>query len=75
MLLPVAEQLGDEVMELLVGGPAGHRSDATMPSRSPDENFHHVVTELLRDWQQQEHERPTVVTVVGEHWDPRAHAA
>jgi thioredoxin reductase (NADPH) len=46
---------------------------ATMPSRSPDENFHHVVTELLRDWQQQQHERPTVVTVVGEHWDPRSH--
>ena len=46
---------------------------ATMPSRSPDENFHHVVTELLRDWQQQVHERPTVVTVVGEHWDPRSH--
>ena len=31
---------------------------ATMPSRSPDENFHHVVTELLRDWQQQEHDDP-----------------
>jgi len=46
---------------------------ATMPSRSPDENFHHVVTELLRDWQQQQHERPTVVIVVGEHWDPRSH--
>jgi thioredoxin reductase (NADPH) len=44
-----------------------------MPSRSPDENFHPVVTELLRDWQQQQHERPTVVTVVGEHWDPRSH--
>ena len=25
---------------------------ATIPSRSPDENFHHLVTELLRDWQQ-----------------------
>ena len=46
---------------------------ATMPGRSPDENFHHVVTELLRDWQQQQHGTPTVVTVVGERWDPRSH--
>ena len=47
---------------------------ATMPTMSPDENFHHVVTELLRDWQQQqEQHRPTLVTLVGEHWDPRSH--
>ena len=46
---------------------------ATMPGRSPDENFHHLVTELLRDWQQQQQGRPTVVIVVGERWDPRSH--
>jgi thioredoxin reductase (NADPH) len=46
---------------------------ATLPGKTPDENFHHLVTELLRDWQQQRHERPTVVTVVGERWDPRSH--
>jgi len=46
---------------------------ATLPGQSPDENFHHLVTELLRDWQQQRHARSTVVTVVGERWDPRSH--
>jgi thioredoxin reductase (NADPH) len=46
---------------------------ATVPSRSPDEKFHHIVTELLRDWQQQERNRPTLVTVIGEHWDSRSH--
>ena len=46
---------------------------ATIPGRSPDESFHHLVTELLRDWQQLQHGRPTVVTVIGERWDPRSH--
>ena len=27
---------------------------ATQPSRPPDERFHHLVTELLRDWQEQQ---------------------
>ncbi|MGZ6071505.1 MAG: hypothetical protein ACXWK8_09815, partial [Myxococcaceae bacterium] len=26
---------------------------ATLPSRPPDERFHHLITELLRDWQEQ----------------------
>ncbi|HEY2949181.1 MAG TPA: hypothetical protein VGJ53_12425, partial [Micromonosporaceae bacterium] len=38
---------------------------ATVPSRFPDEDFHYLVTELLRDRQQKQHARPTVVTVVG----------
>jgi thioredoxin reductase (NADPH) len=46
---------------------------ATQPSRSPDERFHHLVTELLRDWQEQQHAQPAVVTVVGERWSPRSH--
>ncbi len=46
---------------------------ATLPTNPPDEKFHHLVTELLRDWQQQQHARPTVVTVIGERWDPRSH--
>ena len=46
---------------------------ATVPSRSPDEKFHHIVTELLRDWQQQERNRPTLLTVIGERWDSRSH--
>ena len=36
---------------------------ASVPSQSPDENFHHLVTELLHDWQQHS-DRPTVVTLV-----------
>ena len=46
---------------------------ATTPSRSPDENFHHLVTELLRDWQQQQPDRPrVVVTLVDQRWAPRS---
>src|SRR2546423_8396230 len=46
---------------------------ATQPSRPPDERFHHLVTELLRDWQEQQHAQPAVVTVVGERWSSRSH--
>jgi thioredoxin reductase (NADPH) len=46
---------------------------ATLPSRFPDEDFHHLVTELLRDWQEKQHGHPTVVTVVGERWAARSH--
>jgi len=45
----------------------------TEPSRPPDERFHHLVTELLMDWQEQNHAQPAVVTVVGERWSPRSH--
>ena len=45
---------------------------ATTPSRSPDENFHHLVTELLRDWQQHQPDRPAVVTLVDQRWAPRS---
>jgi thioredoxin reductase (NADPH) len=45
---------------------------AIQPSRSPDERFHHLVSELLNDWQQQ-HAPPTVVTVVGERRSPRSY--
>jgi thioredoxin reductase (NADPH) len=46
---------------------------ATLPSRFPDEEFHSLVTELLRDWQQKRQDHPTVVTVVGERWAARSH--
>jgi thioredoxin reductase (NADPH) len=46
---------------------------ATIPSRSPDEDLHYLVTELLRDWQQQQPDRPTVVTLVDQRWAPRSH--
>src|SRR5919112_1595552 len=45
----------------------------TTPTRSPDENFHHLVTDLLRDWQQQHSTRPTLVTIVDHQWAPRSH--
>src|SRR5438445_432690 len=38
---------------------------ATQPSRPPDERFHHLVTELLRDWQEQQHAQPAVVVGAG----------
>jgi thioredoxin reductase (NADPH) len=44
----------------------------TTPSRSPDENFHYLVTELLRDWQQQQPDRLTVATLVDQRWAPRS---
>lgn len=45
---------------------------ATTPSRSPDENFHYLVAELLRDWQQQQPDRPRVVTLVDQRWAARS---
>jgi len=46
---------------------------ATVPTRSADENFHLLVTEILRDWQQQHPDRPTVVTLIDQLWSPRSH--
>lgn len=46
---------------------------ATAPSWSPDEDLHYLVTELLREWQQQQPYRPTVVTLVDQRWAPRSH--
>src|SRR4029453_13104486 len=43
------------------------------PPPPPDENFHHLVTDLLRDWQLQHSTRPTVVTIVDHQWAPRSH--
>jgi thioredoxin reductase (NADPH) len=46
---------------------------ATVPTRSPDENFHSLVTELLRDCQQRNADRPTVLTLVDQRWSPRSY--
>lgn len=46
---------------------------ASIPQRSPDEAFHHVVTDMLRDWQRQHSDSPTVVTVVDQQQTPRAY--
>jgi thioredoxin reductase (NADPH) len=45
----------------------------TVPGRSPDEDFHYVVTELLRDWQHQNPDRQTVVTLIDQRWSPRSY--
>ena len=46
---------------------------AVSPVRSPDESFHSLVTDLLRNWQQHHPDRPTVVSLVDEHWAPRSY--
>ncbi len=45
---------------------------ASVPGRAPDENFHHLVTDLLRDWQQHS-DRPTVLTLVDQPWAARSY--
>ena len=45
----------------------------TVPTRLPDENFHHLVTEILRDLQQQRPDRATVVTLIDQRWSPRSY--
>jgi thioredoxin reductase (NADPH) len=46
---------------------------AVTPVRIPDESFHGLVTDLLRDWQQHHPDRPAVVTLVDQHWAPRSY--
>jgi thioredoxin reductase (NADPH) len=42
-------------------------------TRTPDEQFHRLITELLHEWQHH-HQAPTpIVTVVGDRWAPRAY--
>lgn len=66
--------------------PLGHRSDTKpilnaislgkidrytiTPTRLPDESFHLLITELLKEWQQQ-HAQIAGVTVIGDDWDAR----
>jgi len=45
---------------------------ATKPSRSPDEPFHELITELLMEWQRQSYTRRTVATIVGDQWNARS---
>jgi thioredoxin reductase (NADPH) len=46
----------------------------TKPRRSPDEPFHSLITELLQDWQRQQHgQSEVVVTIIGERWDARSY--
>ena len=45
---------------------------AVKPSRAPDEEFHALIAELLRDWQRRQHEGREMVTIVAERWNARA---
>ena len=45
---------------------------AVKPSRAPDEEFHALIAELLRDWQRRQHEGREIVTIVAERWNGRA---
>ena len=45
----------------------------TKPSRSPDEQFHRLITELLQARQQQHQGQAAIVTIIGERWDARAY--
>lgn len=46
---------------------------ATIPTRLPDEQFHHLITELLQEWQRNRQTPMPLVTLVGERWDARAY--
>ena len=39
---------------------------AVRPSRAPNEEFHGLMAEILRDWQRRQHEGREMVTLVGE---------
>ena len=42
------------------------------PSRAPNEEFHGLMAEILRDWQRRQHEGREMVTLVGERWNGRS---
>jgi thioredoxin reductase (NADPH) len=43
------------------------------PRARRDEQFHATVTDFLRSWGREDPDRYTMVRIVGEQWDPRAH--
>ncbi len=47
---------------------------ALKPWRSPDEQFLRTVAEFVHEWSRADSSQPSEITVVGEQWDPRAHA-
>jgi thioredoxin reductase (NADPH) len=47
---------------------------ALKPWRSPDELFLRTVAEFVHEWSRTDASQPSEITVVGEQWDPRAHA-
>lgn len=45
---------------------------AVKPNRAPDEEFHALIAELLRDWQRRQQAGREIVTIVAERWSGRA---
>ena len=45
---------------------------AVKPSHAPDEEFHALIAELLRDWQRRHQAGREIVTIVAERWNARA---
>ena len=43
------------------------------PAREPDELFHRTVGEFVHEWTRLQSAAPSEVTVVADHWSPRAH--
>ncbi|MCE7985020.1 MAG: FAD-binding protein [Caldilinea sp. CFX5] len=46
---------------------------ATKPDTLPDEQFHHLITELLQEWQRQQQTPRAVVTIIAERWAARSY--
>jgi thioredoxin reductase (NADPH) len=72
LLVPWSNRSASKPILRLVTHGLIDRYTAT-PSRSPDEGLHSLVTDLLHDWQQRRHGRPTIVTIVDDRWSPRSH--
>jgi thioredoxin reductase (NADPH) len=45
---------------------------AVKPNHAPDETFHALIAELLRDWQRRQQAGREMVTIVAERWSGRA---
>lgn len=45
---------------------------AVKPNRAPDEEFHGLIAEILRDWQRRHQAGREIVTIVAERWNGRA---
>jgi len=43
------------------------------PRRSPDEQFHHTVAELIHEWWERDASTPSDAVIIGERWDRRSH--
>jgi len=44
----------------------------TKPGRSPDEQFHGLISEVLWEWQRQQGAQAKIVTIISDRWNARA---